>query len=739
MGDIKNKMIFRKLGGKYQLLIAEPEDLRFIPGLDEAHWIATGAPSNSFTCDEIFLKHLDSDGNIRIRTDELKNALLWLFSVLTDISILSEKTPSLKLDYINTEKNAGRQIHSAAKRILSNIKAEDKTTISLEQTRNSQQILSSAKGNGDGVITPESLEDEKTIQLINNIMQTVGSADDASGQKGITAELLEKFMAEANAYIQWHDQGTLKKDEKKSPIMIRGEKTVTAYASITAVKSKLDEYFTYCKMLKIDEAIEKRFHPDEKTVNELDMNNPDSMAAYMSSAPLAKPNKELILNLDENINSAYTIAISAFTNNVLPASGKLKQLSCKEWEAVKNEFANFAKWDTEKQGTIVESLGIDLLREYINGKLTKKLKPLFEEDLAVAEEIKQISSVEKLLLFKQFILDFANDFVSLSRLFDPALNSMIQVGRLVMDGRHFDLNVKVEDRAAHKKIAEKSNICVMYLSLISKNGNTSSTMNIATGVTSGNISNLYIGKKGVFFTPDGKEWGTEVVDFIQHPVSVSEALWMPFTKLGAFLKKQTDKFTSSGYKNLEKGVGDGITNVGKTVSAPQPAKTSWTGPLMLLGGGIGIAGLGSAFASVTNALKSISPMQVLLFFIIIVIVVALPIILAAVFKLRKRNIGMFLEACGWAMNSSMRLTYKMGLLFTNTPALPENSKKRYFEQTGTLLKNVNLQRKGWKFKTLMLIITIIAALGIGTLCRYVFDFDKKVNNVVTGAPAEGNR
>ena len=207
-------------------------------------------------------------------------------------------------------------------------------------------------------------------------------------------------------------------------------------------------------------------------------------------------------------------------------------------------------------------------------------------------------------------------------------------------------------------------------------------MDIATGVTSGNISNLYVGKKGVFFTPDGKEWGAEVVDFIQHPVSVSEALWMPFTKLGEFIKKQTDKFTSSGYTKLEKGVGGTITNMGTTVASPQPAKTSWTGPLMLLGGGIGIAGIGSAFASVTNALKSISPMQVLLFFIIIVIVVALPIILAAVFKLRKRNVGMFLEACGWAMNSSMRLTYKMALLFTNTHALPENSKKRYIEQTG---------------------------------------------------------
>lgn len=738
MGQSKQNMIFRKLGGKYQLQIASPEDLRFILKLDESHWIATSAPLESFTCDKKFLKYLDSDSNNRIRTDELKDALTWLFSIINDINILSEKSSSLKLNDINTDNETGKQIKISAERILANLKAEDKSIIHLEQTRSNQQILSSGKCNGDGVIPVASLKDEKTAKMVTDIMSTIGTADDASGNKGITAELLDKFMVATNAYIEWFDQGTLTKDETSTPVMIRGKETVTAYAAIKVVKNKLDEYFNHCQMLQIDEVIEKRFHPDEKTVAELNINSSEAMAAYMASAPLNKPNKDLILHLDENINPTFKTAIDNFAAKVLKlkANKKVKQLTFTEWAAIKTEFANFAKWDSGKQGEIVEPLGIDVLRKYAKGQQSKRLKPLFEKDLAVAEEIKQIANVEKLQLLKQSILDFANDFVSLSRLFDPSLDSMIQVGTLILDGRHFDLNVFIKDLNEHKKIAIKSNICVMYITCTSKTGENVTKINVATGVTSGNITNLYVGKKGIFFTPDGKEWDAEVMDFIQHPVSISEALRMPFVKLGEFFKKQTERFTTTGYSTLEKGIGEGINNVEKTVATPQPqpAKTSWTGPLMLLGGGIGIAGVGSAFASITNALKNISLMQILLFFLIIILIVALPILISAFIKLRKRNIGMFLEACGWAMNSPIRLTHKMGLLFTRTPSFPDGSRKIYFDQAKVLLKNADIQKRSWTFKLLIIMITLLVAIGTGYICRKIFKVDEKVSDVVTGAP-----
>lgn len=734
MGYNNKNMMFQKLGGKYQLLIDKPEDLKFVTELDEAHWIATGAPVDSFTCDKKFLQYLDSDNNGRIRTDELKCALKWLFSVLNDISVLEEKTPVLNIDLINTENEIGNQIKSAAKRILVNLKADDKEIITLEQARSNQEILSSGKCNGDGVIPLDSLTNEKNSKLVSDIMATVGSVNDASGKKGINAELLDKFLAEAKAYIEWYDRGSLKKDEKSTPVMIRGNETVPAYNAIKAVRSKIDEYFTYCKMLRIDGVIEQRFHPNEKLINELDMNNPEAMNSYINSAPLAKPENSLILKFDATINPAFEKEIQNFKKSVLKKSNQ-KQLSLQEWEDIKTEFANFAEWDNGKQGTAVEKLGIDLLREYATGKQAKKIRPLLDEDLAVANEIKQIANVEKLILFKQLILDFANDFVSMARLFDPALESMIQVGTLVLDGRNFDLNVKVKDREAHKKVAIRSNICVMYITISSQEGENTKKIDLATGVTSGTITHLYIGKKGVFFTPEGKEWDAEVVDFIQQPVSITEALGMPFVKLGEFLKKQIEKFTSTSYSKVEKGLGESITSVESNLAnnTKKPSnKTSWTGPLMLLGGGIGIAGVGSAFASVTKALKAVSFMQVFLFFVLIISIIALPIVIAAIFKLRRRNLGMFLESSGFAMNSPLRLTHKMGLLFTRTPALPENSSKLYFDKTSILLKNANFEKRGIKFKIFITIIVLFAAITIGFFCNKIFSIDQKISRFFTG-------
>lgn len=737
MGQEKQNMIFQKLGGKYQLVIEKSEDLKFIPYLDEAHWIATGAPIESFNCDEKFLQYLDYDKNGRVRTDELKDALTWLFSIISDISILEEKTPVLNLNHINTENEAGTQIKNAAERILANLKAEDKTIINLEQARSNQQILASGKCNGDGVIPVDSLTNEKNANLVKDIMSTIGSVNDANGQPGINAELLEKFINEAKAYVEWYDKGSLKKDQASTPVMIRGSETVPAYTAIKAIRNKIDEYFSHCKMLRIDEIIEKRFHPDEKTVNELNMNDPAAMSAYMNSAPLSKPNTDLELPLNGPINPLFEKAVQDFTATVIKNS-KQKKLTLPEWEDIKKEFANFAEWDNGKQGAMVESLGIDLLREYAQGKQVKKLKPLLEKDLAVATEIQQIANVEKLILFKQLILDFANDFVSMARLFDPSIDSMIQVGTLILDGRHFDLNVKVKDRTAHKKVAERSNICVMYITVSGKDGDKIKTIDVATGVTSGNITHLYIGKKGVFFTPDGKEWDAKVVDFIQQPVSISEALKMPFVKLGEFIRKQTEKFTSSSYNKLEKGVGESIATVEKSLvdQQPKPAKTSWTGPLMLLGGGIGIAGIGSAFASVTKALKTVSMTQVILFFVLVISIVALPIIIAAIIKLRKRNIGMFLEASGWAMNSALRLTHKMGLLFTRSPALPKDSSKRYFDKTSILLKNADLEQHGKPFKCFIAILVLAIAIVIGVICNRIFDIDKKVTKFFSGTALE---
>jgi len=734
----KCQMLFRKLGGRYQLMIDSPDVLKSICDLDEAFWMCTGAPVDSFTCDSVFLKYLDSDNNGRVRTDEVKSAIKWVLKVISDLKVLASDSLEFPLNAINTQNNAGKQLRLSAERILTNLGIQESQFIKLEHTQNRQKILSSGECNGDGVIPVAAVADKKLQNFINDIMRTIGDTTDASGQKGINSTHLDSFIKEATAYLEWYDRGILKHGQKNSSVMVWGNNTVSAYTAIKKVKNKINEYFAQCRLLKINPISETHFYADQKSILSLDTSDPDAVNRHISKAPLAKPNNDEILHIDNNINPSFRKHISLFREKVLKKSKIFysdSTLTFEEWENLKKEFANFADWEAVKPGETVEKLGVELLKKYTDGSFEAQLRPIFKKDLQIADEIKKIGEVEKLILYCRYLLEFTNNFISFSALFDPRNFSMIQVGKLIMDARHFDLNVKVQDIKKHKKIAARSNICVMYLKLTAKNGENLLNTNIATAVTSGNITNLYTGKRGVFFTPDGNEWDAEVIDFLQQPVSISEALKMPFTKLGGFLKKQTDKFKASTYKKLETNVGSGVTKATAVIQTPQQVqnKSAWTGPMMLLGGGIGLAGVGSAFASVMNALKNDTVIiKIALFILGIVIVIAIPIIISAMLKLRRRNVGMFLEACGWSINTSMRLNLKMGLLFTRIPAFPENSKKKIFDYTSFFLKKINFQKTSFAYKLFMIFISIAISLLIGYGINKIWKTDAKISSWLAG-------
>ena len=100
----------------------------------------------------------------------------------------------MKLDDLNPDNSAAGQIRNAAERIIANLKAENKNVVTLQQTRSNQQILASGDRNGDGVIPAVSVKDEKTASLVNDIMQTIGSVDDASGNRASPKSCLKNSL-----------------------------------------------------------------------------------------------------------------------------------------------------------------------------------------------------------------------------------------------------------------------------------------------------------------------------------------------------------------------------------------------------------------------------------------------------------------------------------------------------------------------------------------------------------------
>lgn len=192
-------------------------------------------------------------------------------------------------------------------------------------------------------------------------------------------------------------------------------------------------------------------------------------------------------------------------------------------------------------------------------------------DLAVAPRIGACEQLLKLILFQRYLLEFLNNFVNLSQLFTPGTSSLLQAGMLVMDGRNFTLVSIVKNVAEHKAIVKLSDICVIYLDASTGKPDAQKTMKLAVAVTSGNIRNLFINKHGIFFSADGELWDAKIIDLVQQPVSISEALRMPFYKFGEFIGNQADRFFSARSQEAQKQLETNFNAAATAATAPQAA------------------------------------------------------------------------------------------------------------------------------------------------------------------------
>jgi len=709
-----SKLIFKNYGKSYQLRIQDAQDLENIQVLDEAHWAATSVPINSLNCDSAFTSYVDTDKNGRIRTNEIKEAQAWLFRLLANRSHLSIGTDILDLNDIDTSHSEGQKIYAAAKFILINFNSPDTNKISLARLRDAQKIMAKAASNGDGIIPPETASTPDLAQFIISVIETVGSVSDASGKQGIGLEQLKAFFYETERYLAWKTKGGIPQGQDTTEIMPWGTETPQAYELIAGLKEKIEQYFAQCAIVRIDKRAEDKMQLSQKELEEIDFTNKSIIESRIKDAPLAEPNPKAILDLEGDINPLYVERLFLLKEKVLKrALGEtVKHLNPEQWNKVKNIFASYTVWLENKQGIKVEKLGIDKLRTYLNGSYRKQASELITKDRAVADELSQIHNLEKLILYQRWLMELANNFVSFANLYNPQKQSLFEMGTLVIEGREITFTMKVYDRHAHKKIAEKSCMYLLYAEITGRRNKALPSkglggaipqdkdikFEIVSAVTSGTAGRLGIGKRGIFFTVDGQEWDAEIVDIVENPISIYESVKAPFQQFTSFIRKQIDKFTKSDQGKLE-----------KNFTAPS---TSGITRDLLLGGGIAIAAIGSSFAYITKALSHVKPVHILSALIGITAIILLPSIIAGFIKIRKRDMSALLEASGWAVNVHMRISAALGQLFTHVPNLPKNAHKEKRDIVTQFVKDFGYTPLRSKKLSIAILIILLIALGL---------------------------
>jgi len=692
-----SRLICRNYGGSYQLKIENAEDMEKIPVLDEVHWAATSIPTDSLNCDKAFTAYVDTDNNGRIRPAELKGAWSWLIRVLADRHRLSVGCDVLRLQDIDTHNLEGQKLHAAALLILTNLNMPDKNEISLAQVRDVQSIMASAASNGDGIIPPEATSNADLAQFITSIIDTVGSRIDASGKPGIGEDELKKFFHEAETYLTWKTQGEIPKSQEYTEIMPWGIDTQKAYELVKNAEEKVEQYFAQCALVKFDERAAAQMQLREKELEEIDFTDTAKMIDRLKNSPLASPNSGGLLNFKGAINPLYVDSLLELKEKVLNRAlgNSVERLNENEWRKVKNIFRSYRAWLENKQGGKVEKLGQDRLRSYLEGPYREQTSELIKKDLVVADEINQIHNLEKLILYQRWLMVLANNFVSFADLYNPNTRALFEMGTLIIDERQITFTMGVRDRKAHKKVSQRSSMHLLYVEVTGRQDK-DIKFEIVAPVTSGNADGLYVGKRGIFYTVDGREWDAEVVDIVVNPISVSESVKAPFQKFADFVRKQTEKMTKSSEEKL--------------VSTASSASASGTARDLMLGGGLAIAALGSSFAYITKALSEVKPVQVLIALLGLAMIILLPSILSGFVKIRKRDMSGLLEASGWAVNARMRINRTMGRLFTHTPQLPKDAHKERRDAVGEFVKKSGYNTSRSMRPTTFVLVFIILLL-----------------------------
>ena len=644
---------FASVGGTVRVNIQSGQDIAHLGELDRKLWTVLSCPTTNLEFDEKTLKLIDTDGDGKIRVDEVIKTAQWLTRVLKNPDILIKEPSELKFEDFNAEDADGARLLSSAKQILQNLKLE-KESIALDDTADNVKIFADTKFNGDGIITPASAEDEATAKLIETIAG-IASATDRSGVPGITADHIEAFYAACADYSAWKAAGT----EDVFPF---GDKTADALAAVEAVKAKIADYFMRCHLVGFDSAIAGAVDVSVDKIAAIDGNLADA-SGKIAEEPLAKPTADAVLPLKEGLNPAWKAAIEAMAALVAP---KKKSLTEAEWNEIVGKFAPYCAWIGAKKGAEVEGLGLEAVEAILKEDKKAALLELVANDKAEEANALSIEEVDKLLRLSKNFYRFLNNYVVLADFYAPDKKAIFQAGRLYIDQRSTDLCIKVAGPAA--EIASLSGMYILYCACTSDK--LGKSFNIAAVLTDGDVDGLRVGKNAVFYDREGNDYTAQVTAIVENPISVRQAFWSPYKKVARMISDRIDKKAAEKNEKSMAGLTSATNTAadGKAPAVPFDI-AKFAGIFAAVGMALGL--IGAALAGVIAALKGITWWQVLIIIAVVMLLISGPSMFIAWRKLKKRDLGPVLNTNGWAINAKSLVNVKFGKTLTSLAKFPK--------------------------------------------------------------------
>ncbi|MFN7713393.1 MAG: hypothetical protein ACK5OI_13585 [Curvibacter sp.] len=472
-----------------------------------------------------------------------------------------------------------------------------------------------------------------------------------SGDGMVTAEAARAAQERhaQRALTAWEAAGTAAR-----PL---GEDTAAAFDALQAVAEKVEDWFVRCRLAAYDERAGAALNAADATLAALGAATLKTDADAVAALPLARVQAGTALPLASGLNPAWAARIAALRSAaVQPLLGERALLTEADWHTLKERLAPYAAWLAARPDAAAQGEGIHQL--------------------------------EKLAHYVRDLQQLANNFVAFRDFYTRQGKASFQVGTLYLDGRSAELCVAVNDAGRHATLATLSRICLVYVDCVRGDDK----LSVAAAFTAGDADQLMVGRNGVFYDRQGRDWDATISKIVEHPISLRQAFWSPYKRLARFVGEQLQKMAASKAKAADdklttvaldsgKKVATASTAAAAPVAAPSAAPAApapfdvakFAGLFAAIG--LALGAIGSALASVLAGFFALVWWQWPIAIAGLVLLVSGPAVILAWFKLRSRTLGPILDANGWAINARAMINIPFGTSLTQLAQLPPNAER----------------------------------------------------------------
>ena len=657
---------FFRAGGFNQVVISSGADLLNLDQLDQKLWVALACPTTGVEFDKTTLALIDTDKDGRVRVPELIAAAKWAGGLMKNPDDLLKGSPTLKPAAINDATPEGKLIASFARQVLGKA---DTGEVTFDEAAAAAQTFAAKPFNGDGIVPADSAGDDATQAVIADIINCVGADTDASGKPGVSQVKVDQFFADAAAYSDWW-----KKAEGDASVLPLGLNTEAAAAAVKAVKAKVEDYFARGRLAAFDPRSVNALNRDEKEYAALGAKNLTNNHSDIASLPLAHVGATTPLPLTLGINPAWANAIAALqTHAITPLLGAKTVLTEADWNALTGQLAAFDAWNASKSGGAVEKIGLARAREILASEAQATLTALIAKDKAEEGNSVAVIGLHRLIHYHRDIARLCRNFVNFADFYGRKDKAIFQAGTLYLDQRSCDLCLSVDDAGKHAAMAGMAGTYLAYCDCVRKGSG--EKLSIVAAFTGGDSDNLIVGRNGIFYDRQGRDWDATISKIVDNPISIRQAFWAPYKKLVRMLEERAAKQAAAADANANAqliAVANAPVPPAGAVAPAAPAKPAFD-PSVIALLSLALGSLAAAGASILVFLGKFEAWQVPLFVTGVMLVISAPSMAIAWLKLRKRNLGPILDANGWAVNAKARMNVPFGGALTGVAALPPGS------------------------------------------------------------------